>query len=336
MTNPSLTKCTRRRFLSAAGASLATLPVVRPARAAVPLLPQCLDFHFHAGLEREANLSMEQWVMLAHNSRQTPSAAAPSAIKAGWANSSQALGRSCFMIVDHLEFYRPELIETTKKYIPAPRYVLGHEGKKQFVAEVEALRKSRPDLLIFSGWEVLETDLDTGLDMKGMELVEGLGWHIGRPPDGDGVVLRITQLRDLQKKLPKPMVLYHPFRLPIPKEGETVASMRQLTSENQKHLIDALGDSSIYVELNLSVLLKYWEVPARRQAFTEDIRPLVEAGVEFTVGSDAHRLPDIEYHELERFMRDLGVRSNQVTGIVGDLLTRGAHTQAIPPLLRHQ
>ena len=321
----------RRRFLSAAFASLAA--AATPAsflQAASPLLPQCLDFHFHGGLEREPDLSLEQWVMMAQNSRQNPPPAMASIPKSDWLKRQESVGRSCFLIVDHLELYRPERHAITRKYVPKPRYPLEPSGRKAFIAEVDALRAARKDLIVFSGWEALETDFDTGLDMPALEMVDCVGWHIGK--DQEGHVPRARQIRDLQRKLAKPMIMYHPFRQPIPREGETAASLRQLTSEQQKRLIDVLGNSSVYLEINISVLIQYWPKPARRQAFTDDLRPLVEAGLEFAVGSDWHRREDMEYYEPERYLADLGIPARQVTGIVGDLLTR-SRKEAISPLL---
>ena len=321
----------RRRFLSAAFASLAVSAM--PASllpAASPLLPQCLDFHFHGGLEREPDLSLEQWVMIAQNSRQNPPPAMAGISKADWLKRRESVGRSCFLIVDHLELYRPERLEITRRYVKKPRYPLAPEGRKEFIAEVDALRAARKDLIIFSGWEALETDFDTGLDMEALEMVDCVGWHIGKDPGGP--VPRAKQICDLQKKLAMPMIMYHPFRQPVPKEGDTVASLRQLSPDQQKQLIDLLGDSSVYLEINISVMIQYWPKPLKRQAFIDDLRPLVEAGLEFAVGSDWHRREDIEYYEPERYLADLGIHARQVTGIVGDLLTR-SRKEAISPLL---
>jgi len=284
-------------------------------------------------LERPANLKLDQWVDLARDSRRTPPAGI-AVSKEEWAKRPESVGRSCYLIVDHLEFYRPAQAQTTLKYIPTPRYPLAPEGQKRFVAEVEALRKSRKDLIIFSGWEALETDVDTGLEWSAMEMVDCIGWHMDKPPDAGHYVQRAKQIRDVQRKLEKPVILYHPFRQPTPQPDETVATLRRLGREHQKQLIDILGDSSVYLEINLSVLLQYWPKPARRQAMIEDFQPLAEAGLEFTVGSDAHRIPDIEYHEPERYLPELGIHPRQVTSIVGDLLAR-ARAEAIPWQLRN-
>ena len=98
--------------------------------------------------------------------------------KTDWLKRRESVGRRCFLIVDHLELYRPERLDITRRYVKKPRYPLAPEGRKEFIAEVDALRAARKDLIIFSGWEALETDFDTGLDIEALEMVDcPLAYH---------------------------------------------------------------------------------------------------------------------------------------------------------------
>ncbi|MGB9606013.1 MAG: hypothetical protein ACPL88_09065, partial [Bryobacteraceae bacterium] len=152
----------------------------------------------------------------------------------------------------------------------------------------------------YSGWEVFEGELDTGLEMEALRAVDTLGWHIShyktqRPPDGAVLIRRAEQLRDLQQRLPVPMVLFHPFtpRLEgLERRGEKLdpVNCRYFRGDQLERLTALLEGSDIYTEINYLSLRAYWDRPVTREALIEAIRPLAQAGLRFTLGSDAHTL----------------------------------------------
>ncbi len=290
----------RREFLLAAGGASA-------ARAADGALfePRQLDFHFHSGMERDAPLSE-------------------------WLDVAVAGGRRCFLMVDHLELYRPGERRHRENYAGDP------EGRARFVHDVERM-KQRRDALVFSGWEVFEGELDTGIEWDAMRQVEAIGWHIShlrgkRPPDGALLVRRARQIRELQKQLPVPMILLHPFTprfsgLRQGRDPQTVAAAdyQYFRGDSQKELIDLAGGAPLYIELNHSSMRGPWENPVLRDALVAAIRPLAEAGLQFTAGSDNHTLASVrgEYRP-EIFCDACGIRAPQLNGIVRELLARRA------------
>lgn len=295
----------RREFLrTGAGAAAAALVPLLPAEVAL-FEPHELDFHFHSGKERE--VSMEEWLDLA-----------------------VAGGRRCFLMLDHLELYRPEEGQRQKNYPPSPA------GRAAFLADVGRL-KQRRDVWIFSGWEVFEGELDTGLEWEAMRQVEAIGWHIShlkgaRPPDGALLIQRARQIKELQKKLPVPMILLHPFTPRIEglrrtRDPKTIpsAEYQYFHGDEQRQLADLLGDGSVYVEINHSSMSSYWPEPVLREALVAAIRPLAEAGVQFSLGSDDHTLRQVrrEYRP-EVFCQACGIRPRQVNGMVRELLAQRA------------
>jgi len=266
--------------------------------------PSQLDFHFHSGMEREAPI--EEWLDLA-----------------------VAGGRRCFLMVDHLELYRPG------EHKPG-RYPVSPAGRRDFLSDVERM-KQRRDVLIFAGWEVYEGELDTGIEWEAMRAVEAIGWHIShlrgkRPPDGQLLIRRARQILDLQKQLPRPMILLHPFTPRIQglrqnRDPQTLspADYQYFHGDEQKRLIDLLGDSSLYLEINHASMSGPWTDPVLRDALVAAIRPLAEAGLQFTVGSDNHGLDSVrrEYRP-EVFCQACGIRPRQVNGIARELLAQRA------------
>jgi histidinol phosphatase-like PHP family hydrolase len=284
--------------------ALAAVSLQGRARAGAPLLftPNQLDFHYHSGLEREPGLSIDAWI-----------------------DRAVARGRRCFLAVDHLELYRPE---PYKKYVKEPRYPPGPDGLRQFLKDVDRVRQRR-DVLVFSGWEVIEGEIDAGLDWEALGLVDAVGWHIGHH-GGHELLRRIRTVKEVQKRLPIPMILYHPFRKRGPRpetsEGKAVADLRCLTPEVQREMIDLLGDSSIHLEINVDWVFGYkWRDPKIRQAHTEDVRPLAEAGLSFTIGSDDHRFEDqTGLYDPDLLCATYGITARQVNRIVGEILTHRA------------
>ncbi|MBI1789629.1 MAG: hypothetical protein HYR60_19010 [Acidobacteria bacterium] len=226
-----------------------------------------MDSHFHSGKERE--IPLPEWVDLA-----------------------AAKGRRALVLIDHLELYRAG--EPPRRNYPA-----GEEGRRAFLRDVTAERKRRPDLAIYSGWEVFEGELDTGVEMDSLRMVDCLGWHIShlkgeRPPDGSVLLKRAAQLRELQKKLPIPMMLFHPFSPRIEglrrRGGDVEPGESYFHGDEQKRLADLLAGSNLFIEMNHSSLRGYWDRPRYRDFLVQAIRPLGEAGLNFTVGSDDHSL----------------------------------------------
>lgn len=288
----------RRGFLQlAAGAA---------ASAAVPALfePRQLDFHFHSGMERE--VPIDQWLDLAI-----------------------AGGRRCFLMVDHLELYRPG--ESGHRL---DNYSISPAGRRAFLNDLDRV-KQRRDALIFSGWEVFEGELDTGIEWEAMRQVEAIGWHIShlkgkRPPDGKLLVRRARQIRDLQKQLPVPMILLHPFTPRFEGLQQSLAApvpsdYQYFHGDEHKQLIDVLAGNPIYVEINHSSMRGRWQDPVLREALVAAIRPLAEAGLEFTTGSDNHSLASVRGdYSPEVFCDACGIRPRQLNGIVRELLAQRA------------
>ena len=164
-------------------------------------------------------------------------------------------GRRCFLMVDHLELYRPGEGHRLDNYPISPA------GRCAFLDDVERMKHQR-DVLIFSGGEVFEGELDTGLEWEAMRQVEAIGWHIShlkgkRPPDGKLLVHRARQIKEVQKQLPVPMILLHPFTprtegLRRNRDAKAIpaADYQYFRGDEQKELIDLLEDSSIYIEIN--------------------------------------------------------------------------------------
>jgi histidinol phosphatase-like PHP family hydrolase len=284
---------TRREFLAAAtGAAVAS--------AQPPLYePHQLDFHFHSGMERE--VPMDQWVDLA-----------------------VAGGRRVFLMVDHLELYRKG-----EEGHRLDNYEISPAGRRAFLDDVSRMKRRR-GARIFSGWEVFEGELDTGVEWDAMRQVDAIGWHIShlkgkRPPDGKLLVHRARQIKELQKKLPVPMILLHPFTPRF--EGlrkalgtPAPADYRYFRGDEQKQLIDVLVGSSIHVELNHSSMSGPWKEPVLRDALLAAIRPLAEAGLSFTAGSDNHSLASVKMpYRPEVFCEACGIHARQLNGIVREL-----------------
>src|SRR5262245_49836778 len=115
-----------------------------------------MDLHLHSGMERP--VALDKWLDLA-----------------------AADGRKFVVLLDHLELYR--------KPQPKGPEPVGPAGHRALFADFDAARDRRKDLIIFKGWEVSETELDTGLEMEPLRMADALGWHISPrngfdPPNG--------------------------------------------------------------------------------------------------------------------------------------------------------
>ncbi len=240
-----------------------------------------MDMHIHAGLERE--LDLQPWIDL-----------------------SVADGRKVLLLLDHIELYRMSGKEYTawaKEHGGRQWYPMKTEGHRALMADFDKAA-ARNDVLIFKGWEVGEFELDEGLEEAPMALAEVIGWHIspnhkGDPPDGKKLLKRIAQIKEVRKRFPVPMIIFHPFTMRIEhvqrdaqKSGRdqktiSVQEYRFFKGDEQEKVIRELRDSSIYVEMS-SASAAYWEDPIVREALMADIKLLAEGGVQFTVSTDAH------------------------------------------------
>jgi len=274
-----------------------------------------MDMHLHAGMERPVPL--DEWVELAASD-----------------------GRKAMLLLDHIELYR----KTQAEYESWARedgfrlwYPVGSAGHKALMADFDRVaKKRRGDLLIFKGWEIDSRELDGDLETEPMRMADVLGWHIspnngGEAPDGQLLIKRAKQLQALQKEFPVPMILFHPFSMRIEnivntaqKQGRdistiTVEEYRFFQPGEQEQLAEVLRGRSIYVEINRAYE-GCWKNPVVREAFIADIRPLAEAGVQFTIGTDHHGLREAQqpFHP-EEYCGELGVTPENANGIIREL-----------------
>lgn len=274
-----------------------------------------IDLHVHAGKERP--LPLNEWIDLFVKD-----------------------GRKVLLLLDHLELYRMDEKEN-KEWIAKNKltdWYPNHEtAKSDFMKNLSEASK-RKDILIFKGWEIWEGELDEGLEKEPMKDAEVIGWHIskaawdGKAPSGKEIVQRVKQILEIQKEFPVPMIIFHPFkgyfeqvRENALKSGRNASDIkkeeyRYFTPEQQKELIEILKGKSLYFEINRG-WSALWDDPVIREAFTEDIRPLAEAGIKFTVSTDAHNTSSFKQSfEPEKYCNDLGITAENVNVIVKELL----------------
>lgn len=281
-----------------------------------PLALHEMDMHLHAGVEREVEL--DRWIDLA-----------------------AADGRKVLVLLDHLELYRitqSEYETWAKERGSKMWYPVGPNRHEALMADFDRIAE-QGKIEIFKGWEIYEGELDTGLEREPMRLADVLGWHIspnnGREaPNGETLIKRAKQLKALQKEFPVPMILFHPFTMRLEniqrtaeREGRdraslTVEDYRFFEPGQQQELAELLRGESIYVEISRSSS-RYFEDPVAREALIADIRPLAEAGVQFTVSTDGHGLGSAErpFHP-ERYCKELGITPQNTNAIVQDLMAR--------------
>lgn len=272
-----------------------------------------LDYHLHSGMERP--VGMKQWLDLA-----------------------AADGRKVVVMLDHLELYRKSPEDYAKwKRNDQPPYRLGPEGHRQFFRQVDELVAARKDMLIFKGWEISEGELDTGMDLDAMRMVDVVGWHIspnnGRAaPDGQTLLKRARQIKEAQKQVPIPMILFHPFTMRIENiqrtakaqgrdpKSITVEEYRFFHGDEQRQLADLLRGSSIYVEMSRETGRDFGD-PVCREALIADILPLAQMGVQFTVSTDAHGVSSFDRpFRPEAFCKDLGCNPSNTNTLLRELL----------------
>jgi hypothetical protein len=302
----TLKKLSRRNFLRATAGALAFAKAY--GREAPLFALREMDMHLHAGLERDEP-DMDKWIDLA-----------------------VADGRRAMVLVDHMEFYRRK---------EPGRYPHGAEGHKAFMAEIETQIARRPNLLIFKGWEINQSVLDLGpeaLEAAPMHMVETIGWHIdrslvGKPPDGQLLIKRIKQLKELRKEYPVPMMLYHPFHRRIAnliedakKTGGDAASVpfaryRFFQPGEMEEVISLLKGSSIYLEM-CHGQIHQMRIPVCREALIADIKPLAEAGLQFTVSTDNHYLKSAQQKfDPNIYCEPIGVTPQNSNSIIHELVS---------------
>jgi hypothetical protein len=257
-----------------------------------------------------------------------------------WIDLAARDGRKLIVLLDHLELYRKtpaQYEEWRAKGGFQARYPLGREGHRALFADFDRAAAGRKDLMIFKGWEVSEDELDSGSEMEALRAADVIGWHISprngsRPPDGQTLIRRARQIKELQEKLPVPMILLHPFPMRLENIRRTaartgrdlntipVAEYRFFQPGEQDALIHLLRGSSISIEMNRDTE-QYMEDPKCLEALLADIVPLVQAGLSFTIGSDNHhmRAAGKPFQPDETF-RVFGLTERNTSPIVKELL----------------
>ena len=272
-----------------------------------------MDMHLHAGLERQVPLN--EWIGLA-----------------------VADGRKVFVVLDHRELYDmtpEEHAAWIKKDGLTEWYPTGKEGQRALMNDLARL-EDRKDVIAFRGWEIWEGELDEGLDRDAMRLAEVLGWHISPNSDvgpcGRTLLNRVRQIIEVQREFPVPMIVFHPFSMRIErvqkdatKRGQAVSALsvndyRFFQPGEQEELIRLLKGKLVYIEIGSGVG-HCWKDPIAREALIADIRPLAEAGVQFTVSTDNHILKHAQQpFEPAHYCEALGVTPANTNGIVRELL----------------
>jgi alpha-mannosidase len=310
---------------ASAGENEATLPVSDQSMPPGLLKLREMDFHLHAGMERPVEL--KKWIDLA-----------------------VADGRKVILLLDHLELYRktPEQYDTWRsKGKFEALYPVGSQGREALFTDFDAAA-GRKDMVLFKGWEVSEDELDTGLELAALRKADVIGFHISprngsAAPNGQTLLKRVRQIKELQKQLPRPMILFHPFPMRIENlqqtaksrgrdpKSITVEDYRFFHGDEQDELIQLLRGTSIYIEINRDTEV-YFEDPVCREALIADTLPLAKSGVQFTVGTDNHGLAAAQKpFTPERYCESAGVTATNCNAIVRELLaTRNKRIQGRP------
>ena len=267
-----------------------------------------MDMHLHGGLEREIDL--DPWIDLAVGD-----------------------GRKVIVLLDHLELYR----EADRKKTFRVSYPFGAAGHAALMKDFDAAIARRKDVILFKGWEIYEGELDTGVEAGAMRMADVIGWHISpnhgrRAPDGASLLRRIRQVVEIQKEFPMPMILFHPFTMRVEhiqrkaKAEErdvgsiAVSEYRFFQAGEQEEAARLLRGSSIYIEIADSQLRDVAEA-ACREALIADIKPLAEAGVQFTVSTDNHSVASARQRFRPEAHASLyGVTAANTNGLVRELL----------------
>ena len=273
-----------------------------------------MDMHIHAGMERD--LPLNEWI-----------------------DYSVKDGRKVLVLLDHIELYRMDQKEHdawVKKNNKTDWYPIGTKGHIALMNDFADAEK-RNDVLTFRGWEISERELDGELEVEPMKMAEVIGWHIspnngGPAPNGQTLLKRTQQIIKAQKQFPVPMILFHPFSMRIEnltrtaqKSGQDMASISVkdylfFQPGEQAELIELLRGQSIYIEISKG-LRHYWENEKVRKAVYQDVRPLVEAGVQFIVSTDAHGVKSLTKPFNPKYYCDeLGITPENTNTIVRELL----------------
>jgi len=273
-----------------------------------------MDMHLHAGMER--SIPMQEWIDLA-----------------------VADGRKVIILLDHIELYRKSAAayKAWAKERGFPQwYTVGREGHAALMKDLASVN-DRDDVITFRGWEIYEGELSSGVEPEPMRMAEVIGWHIsphhgGRAPDGQLLIRRAKQIAEIQKEFPVPMILFHPFTMRIENLQRTAkergADLSTLTVDDyrffqpceQEELVRLLKGTSIYIEISRGTR-RCWADPVVREALIADIKPLAEAGVQFTVSTDSHGVESAKRpFEPERYCDALGVTPENTNTIVRELL----------------
>lgn len=278
-----------------------------------------MDMHLHAGMERQPPLG-------------------------AWIDMAVKDGRRVIVLLDHLELYRktPEAYQAwaQEKHFQA-WYTVGSAGHQALMADFDAARAARTDVILFKGWEISEDELDTGVEEAPMRMVDVIGWHIsphngGEPPDGAKLIKRIEQIKELQKRFPVPMIVFHPFTMRIENvqrtakakgrdvKSLTAADYRFFQPGQQEQVAALLRGSSVYIEM-ASASAEYFDDPVVREAMIADIQPLAALGVQFTVSTDNHSIKNAEkaFHP-ETYCGPCGITPQNTNTLVRELLAQRA------------
>ena len=272
-----------------------------------------MDMHNHSGKERDAPLNK-------------------------WIDLSVKDGRKVMVILDHLELYRMPAKETkewTEERKFQDWYPTANEGHTALMKDLSSI-ENRDDIITFRGWEISEDELDTGIEVAPMKLAEVIGWHIspkngGDAPNGQTLLKRASQVINIQKEFPIPMILFHPFSMRIEniqrtveKSNRAIASIsvdeyRFFKPGEQEQLIEVLRGQSVYIEISHD-LSRYWGNKTVRESVIEDVRPLVEAGIQFAVSTDAHGVSSLNNFNPNYYCDDLGITPKNTNAIVRELI----------------
>ena len=272
-----------------------------------------MDMHNHSGKERDAPLHK-------------------------WIDLSVKDGRKVMVILDHLELYRMPAKETkewTEERKFQDWYPTANDGHTALMKDLSSI-ENRDDIITFRGWEISEDELDTGIEVAPMKLAEVIGWHIspkngGDAPNGQTLLKRASQVINIQKEFPIPMILFHPFSMRIEniqrtaeKSNRAIASIsvdeyRFFKPGEQEQLIEVLRGQSVYIEISHD-LSRYWDNKTVRESVIEDVRPLVEAGIQFAVSTDAHGVSSLNNFNPNYYCDDLGITPKNTNAIVRELI----------------
>lgn len=272
-----------------------------------------MDMHNHSGKERDAPLHK-------------------------WIDLSVKDGRKVMVILDHLELYRMPAKETkewTEERKFQDWYPTANDGHTALMKDLSSI-ENRDDIITFRGWEISEDELDTGIEVAPMKLAEVIGWHIspkngGDAPNEQTLLKRASQVINIQKEFPIPMILFHPFSMRIEniqrtveKSNRAIASIsvdeyRFFKPGEQEQLIEVLRGQSVYIEISHD-LSRYWDNKTVRESVIEDVRPLVEAGKQFAVSTDAHGVSSLNNFNPNYYCDDLGITPKNTNAIVRELI----------------